>query len=85
MAFLHTYKTKTGTETRILSPVRACRIKCLDCTCWQPKEIELCKIPDCACYPFRFGKDPGNTRKMSDEQKKAGAERLQKARSARAA
>ena len=85
MAIQHTYKSKCGHETKMLSPVKAIRNKCRDCSCWHDTEIENCSIPDCALYPFRFGKNPGNTRKMSDEQKKAGAARLQKARSARAA
>lgn len=66
MAVLHTYKKKSGTETRKLSPVRAIRNKCLDCTCWQPKEIEHCTIADCACYPFRMGKNP-KTKKQGEQ------------------
>jgi len=26
---------------------------CLDCTCWQKKEIELCTVSDCPLYPYR--------------------------------
>lgn len=40
------------------NPVKAIRQKCLDCSCGQVKEVELCPIPDCALYPFRFGKNP---------------------------
>jgi len=40
------------------NPVKAIRAKCLDCSCGQVKEVELCPITDCALYPFRFGKNP---------------------------
>jgi hypothetical protein len=31
----------------------AVKAKCLDCTCWQKKEIELCTVSDCPLYPYR--------------------------------
>jgi hypothetical protein len=41
-----------------LTPLRAIRLKCLDCSCYQRKEIELCQIKDCPLYQYRFGKNP---------------------------
>lgn len=29
------------------------KAKCLDCCCWQRKEVELCPAPDCPLYPYR--------------------------------
>ena len=40
------------------TPIKAIRKKCLDCTCYQPKEIRLCLIIECALYPYRFGRRP---------------------------
>ena len=40
------------------TPIKAIRKKCLDCTCYQPKEIRLCPIIECALYPYRFGRRP---------------------------
>ena len=40
------------------TPIKAIRKKCLDCTCYQPKEIRLCTIIDCPIYPYRFGCRP---------------------------
>ena len=37
------------------TPVKAIRKKCLDCSCFQPKEVRLCPVIDCACYPYRMG------------------------------
>ncbi len=49
----------------IPTPIKSIRLKCLDCMCGSPKEVELCVIPDCSLYPYRFGKRPGTPRKGS--------------------
>ena len=41
-----------------ITPVKAIRTKCLDCTAGQYKEIKECPCPDCPLYPFRLGKNP---------------------------
>ncbi len=41
-----------------ISPLKAIRKKCLDCSCDSAKEVKLCTIPECALYPFRFGHNP---------------------------
>ena len=41
-----------------LTPVKAIRAKCLDCSCGQYKEVRLCVTPECALYPYRMGKNP---------------------------
>ena len=40
------------------TPIKAIRKKCLDCTCYQPKEVRLCPNIDCPIYPYRFGRRP---------------------------
>lgn len=40
------------------TPLKAIRKKCLDCTCYQPKEVRECTSIDCAIYPYRFGRRP---------------------------
>ena len=40
------------------TPVKAIRKKCLDCSCFKPKEVRLCPVIDCACYPYRMGTRP---------------------------
>lgn len=62
----------------MLTPVKAIRAKCMDCTCDQPTEIKLCPIESCPLFPYRFGKNPN--RKLSEEQKEKSRERLEKAR-----
>ncbi|MCU0666909.1 MAG: hypothetical protein MUF05_07440 [Candidatus Omnitrophica bacterium] len=41
-----------------LTPVKAIRAKCLDCSAGQPSEIRNCLIEDCPLYFYRFGKNP---------------------------
>lgn len=61
------------------NPVKAIREKCLDCCCGQANEVKLCPSEKCALHPFRFGKNPYRAkREMTEEQKKALAERLRK-------
>lgn len=49
----------------ILTPIKSIRLKCLDCCCGSPKEVELCPIMDCPLYSYRFGKRPTTPRKGS--------------------
>ena len=40
------------------TPIKAIRKKCLDCTCYQPKEVRLCPVVNCPLYPYRMGTRP---------------------------
>ncbi len=42
----------------MLTPIKAIRAKCLECSNHQPKEVRYCSITDCPLYPYRFGKNP---------------------------
>lgn len=42
----------------MLSPLKAIRAKCLDCTCSQPQEVRLCPCKDCPLHPYRMGHNP---------------------------
>lgn len=44
--------------TKRLSPVKAIKIKCLDCSGGVKKEVRECIIQDCPLYTFRLGKNP---------------------------
>lgn len=46
---------------QFLTPIKAIRAKCLECSNYQPKEVRECIIPDCPLYPFRMGKNPNRT------------------------
>ena len=73
---------ETETEERDLTPTKAIRLKCLECSAWAASEVKDCNIRDCALYPFRLGKT-GNTLNLSDEQRQSLRDRLAKARAKR--
>ena len=41
-----------------LTPLRAIRAKCLDCSNNQPKEVRFCQTTKCPLFVYRFGKNP---------------------------
>uniref|UniRef100_A0A7V3E844 Uncharacterized protein n=1 Tax=Ignavibacterium album TaxID=591197 RepID=A0A7V3E844_9BACT len=41
-----------------ISPVKAIRKYCLECSCGSLKEVKNCVCSDCPLYPFRLGKNP---------------------------
>ena len=46
---------------QVLSPIKAIRFKCQECSNFQPSEIRNCVITDCPLYPFRMGKNPNRS------------------------
>jgi hypothetical protein len=81
VATKHTFITKDGHTTKLLSQGRAIREKCLECSCWSSDEVRECPATDCVLYPFRFGKDPGRKKIiMSDERKAKLKEQLKHGR-----
>ena len=42
----------------MLSPLKAIRAKCLDCTAEQPQEVRLCPSENCPLWPYRMGHNP---------------------------
>lgn len=41
-----------------MTPLKAIRLKCLDCSDMSYREVEKCEFTECPLYPFRFGKNP---------------------------
>ncbi|RLF96486.1 hypothetical protein DRN58_09665 [Thermococci archaeon] len=41
-----------------ITPMKAIRKKCLECSGGQQKEIKFCNIYDCPLYPYRMGSYP---------------------------
>ena len=62
-----------------MTPLKAIRLKCLDCMCNNAAEVSRCVCPDCSLFPFRFGTNPFNKkREYSEETKAVLRERLRK-------
>lgn len=73
--------TKNEAVEKKPTAIRAIRKKCLDCSCGSRDEVKKCELVDCSLHPFRLGKNPNITgRPMTEEQKQAARERLQKFR-----
>lgn len=49
---------------KTLTPMQAIRAKCLDCCCYQPKEVRLCGCSHCALHPYRLGKRPETVKSL---------------------
>ena len=41
-----------------LTPIKAIRAKCLDCSCGQFKEVRECTVKNCPLYSYRNGHRP---------------------------
>lgn len=50
---------------KILTPLRAMRAKCLDCSGGELKQVRECPIQTCALWPYRMGKRPETTKTQS--------------------
>ncbi len=63
------YPYRFGTEpnkdtddgTAIKRPLKAMRARCLDCTCFDAKEVRVCDFDNCPLHPYRMGKRPEET------------------------
>ena len=40
------------------TPIKAIRMKCLDCTCGQIAEVRECPAIECPLYTYRMGRRP---------------------------
>ena len=43
---------------KVLTPIKAIRMKCIDCCNGQLKEIRLCPCQQCPLWPYRMGRRP---------------------------
>jgi len=50
---------------RYPSPLKAIRLKCLDCCLEQSNEVSLCGATACPVYPLRFGKSVAGVRPLT--------------------
>jgi hypothetical protein len=54
-------KKKGEKKMAKLTPMKAIRAKCLDCTCGQFNEVRECTVVDCPLYEYRMGHRPKNS------------------------
>ncbi|RJQ26664.1 MAG: hypothetical protein C4589_09485 [Peptococcaceae bacterium] len=41
-----------------ITPIKAIRKKCLDCSCGQAAQVRGCQVKDCPLFAFRLGRNP---------------------------
>lgn len=71
-------------NTKVMTPMKAIRAKCLDCCAGQYSEVKMCPCTNCPLYDFRLGKNPNRKpRNLTEEQREALRERARKAQAAR--
>ena len=74
------YHTDKRKEVDHMTPVKAIRVKCLDCCCNSANEVKACELTTCSLHPFRLGKNPNKKpREYTPEQLETLRQRLQKA------
>lgn len=56
--------------------LRAIRLKCYDCSCYQSNEVRDCIVTDCPLYPFRLGKNPFRKKELTEEKRNELRERF---------
>ena len=49
-----------------MTPLKAIKLKCLDCCMGQRNEVKLCPVTDCPLYPFRRGHKPKGNGSLSE-------------------
>ena len=73
-------------EQKNLTPVKAIRAKCLDCSNGSSNEVNLCPITRCPLYPYRLGKNPNYKPKdLTEEQREELRQRGREIRAKQAA
>ncbi len=58
--------------TKIRTPLKAIRAKCLDCSCYQPREVKECRVTSCALWPYRMGRISRTAPKLGISRKDQG-------------
>ena len=54
---------------RRLTPIKAIRAKCLECSGESVKEVRECQITNCALFQYRMGTNPARQGQGGDIQK----------------
>lgn len=53
--------TKPKEPGAVLTPIKAIRAKCVDCSAGSLAEVRECVIKNCPLYPYRMGRRPKTT------------------------
>ena len=71
-------------DSKILTPIKAIRAKCIECSGGNRVEADRCQIKDCSLYAYRHGKSPNRKpRVLTEEQREKMRINLERAREKR--
>jgi hypothetical protein len=59
----------------ILRPLKAIRVKCLDCSGGSPAEVRACEAMECSLFPYRLGHRPVDGRNRKKPHGRGGFQR----------
>jgi hypothetical protein len=51
-------------KPKMMTPMKAIRAKCLDCSCGSAQEVRSYELEGCPLWPFRFGHRLGKTKPL---------------------
>jgi hypothetical protein len=57
---------------KIKNPKTAIRAKCVECSGGSLKEVQECRVTDCALHPFRMGENPFHLKTIQRLQREGG-------------
>jgi len=64
-----------------VSPMKAIRLKCLECCAGSSNEVKVCDMDDCPLWAYRFGRYLDRPKRvLTEDQRQELRERLAKAR-----
>lgn len=55
-----------------LTPLKAIKLHCLDCVCYDRNEVTKCGNVDCPLHEFRFGRNPRHKGRVDRKGKEVG-------------
>jgi hypothetical protein len=61
---------KNGNQTVDLNRKQAIRERCLNCSCWNAVEVELCQKTDCLLYKYRMNGSNQNAKERNRDLRK---------------
>jgi hypothetical protein len=61
-----------------LTPLKAIKAHCIECSGGTPQEARLCETFNCSLHSFRLGKNSNIKRALSEDAKRALRERFKK-------
>ena len=52
---------------KTVTPMKAIRLKCLECSGGQVKEVRECNLVECPLFPYRMGKRPKDNTNINND------------------